>query len=67
MVRRMDIPMSEVNAPTITDFRSKDIGSDEYVIFKTTVEELTAKSDNTPVIDAQIRALEAALADLKSR
>jgi hypothetical protein len=47
--------------PTVTGFERKELGDNQYVIFKTTVEELTLTSDNTPVLEAQLRALKAAV------
>lgn len=62
-IRQIEV-IQQKYMPVITDFTKADVGKD-YVIFKTTVEELVARFDNTPVIDAQIRALEAALTSLK--
>ncbi len=56
-----------LNTPAITNFESTDVGDSQYVIFKTTVEELVCKADNSPVIDAQIRGLTAALETLRKR
>lgn len=54
-----------LNRPTITQFRCKDIAAADYVIFETTIEELVRRNENTPVLDAQIRALTAALKTLQ--
>lgn len=54
------------NVPTITQFKSTNLGTG-YTIFKTTVEELVRTTDNTPIVDAQIRALTAALVTLHER
>lgn len=47
--------------PVITNFKTKNLG-DGHVIFITTIQELTKSDDNTGVLQAQRRALEAALA-----
>jgi hypothetical protein len=62
--------MSKLNNPLVINFETKDLGNEEHGIFKTTVttiEELVNIKDNTPVIEAQIRALSTALEKLKER
>jgi hypothetical protein len=58
--------ISSPDGTTIVNFRRKDVG-DTYVIFITEVEQIRGRSDNTPVLDAQIEGLETAIRSLKEQ